>query len=361
MIKRIVITTGGTGGHVFPALAVADKIQEKFPQCEILFLGGKGAEKDMVKRAGLQFIGLPARGVLGGGFKRIFGSFWIIKAFVLSLKELIGFKPDAVIGFGGYAGFCPVFAAWILGIPTAIHEQNSVPGISNRILGKISKMVFTSFEDTNGAFPADKIEVVGNPVRKEIIDFGGKAKDKSILIFGGSQGAAAINSAIIEALPVLKGAGISLRHQTGKDDFERVKAEYKKAGVNSMGVSPFIHDMSAAYSDAQLVICRAGASTVFEIAAAGKPAIFIPFPHATHDHQTGNAMCLEKLGAAKVIPQDKLTGKVLANEILKLISDQDALQEMGKQALKFARPDAAAAIVDGLEIIIRMKTVRGLA
>ncbi|MBI9109730.1 undecaprenyldiphospho-muramoylpentapeptide beta-N-acetylglucosaminyltransferase [Maridesulfovibrio ferrireducens] len=360
-MKRIIITTGGTGGHVFPALAVAAKIQEKHPHCEILFLGGKGPEKDMVRHAGIEFIGLPAKGVLGGGFKRIFGSFWIFKAFVLSIKELVSFKPEAVIGFGGYAGFCPVLAAWMLGIPTAIHEQNSIPGITNRILGKISKAVFTSFEDENEAFPAEKVDVVGNPVRKEIIDFGSQAKEKNVLIFGGSQGATAINNAVIEALPILKDADINLRHQTGKEDFERVKTEYKKAAVNSMTVSPFIHDMSAAYSDAQLVVCRAGASTVFEIAAAGKPAIFIPFPQATHDHQTANADSLEKLGAAKVIPQNKLTGKVLAHEILNLILDQDALQEMAKQALKFARPEAAAAIVDGLEIIIRMKKVRGLA
>ena len=360
-MQRVILTTGGTGGHVFPALAVAASIQEKFPQCEILFLGGQGPEGDMVKRADITFKDLPAKGVMGGGLKRIFGSFWIFKALAYAIKEIVSFKPDVIIGFGGYAGFSPVLAGWMLGVPTAIHEQNSIPGISNRILGKVVKTVFASFEDTKGFFSPDKVDVVGNPVRKEIIDFASKAKERSILVFGGSQGAQAINDAIIEALPLLKLEDINMRHQTGKTDFERVKSEYKKATVNALAVSPFIYDMSAAYAEAQLVICRAGASTIFEIAAAGKPAIFIPYPHATHDHQTGNAQHLEKIGAAIVIPQNELTGKKLAQQILNLLCDEETLDKMGNQALKFARPEAAASIVNGLEVIIRMKKTGGLA
>ncbi len=245
--------------------------------------------------------------------------------------------------------------------PTAIHEQNSVPGVTNRILGKLVKKVFTSFEDINKSFPAEKIEITGNPVRKEILNSRQISNEKSVLVFGGSQGAAAINNAVVEALPRLEKAGISLRHQTGKADFNNVRKAYEEIGMNAETVSEFIHDMARAYSQAQLVVSRSGASTVFEVAAAGKPAIFIPFPYATHDHQTGNGNCLADIGAAIVIPQNELTGDVLADKILKLISDQDGLKEMGSKALSFARPDAASAIVDGALDIIRMRTVRGVA
>lgn len=364
-MKRIILTTGGTGGHVFPALAVAHEIKTRFPQCEILFLGGKGPEREMVERAGITFKGLPAKGVLGGGIKKVFSSLWIVSAMVKSLKEIVTFKPDAVIGFGGYAGFCPVLAAWLLGVPTAIHEQNSIPGMTNRILGKVVKKVFASFEDRNGSFPTAKTVVVGNPVRKEIIDSGNdinaNTNGKSVLVFGGSQGAAAINDAVTAGLAMLKNAGISLRHQTGKTDFEKVCNAYVKNGMETEQVSPFIHNMGQAYAEASLVVCRAGASTIFEVAAAGKPAIFIPYPYATHDHQTGNARSLADLGAAKLIPQNELGGQRLADEIIKLIADQDRLKKMGNKALSFARTDAASVIAEGTQDIIRIKTVRGAA
>lgn len=360
-MKRIILTTGGTGGHVFPALAVAEEIRNRFPECEILFLGGKGPEKEMVERAGISFKGLPAKGVLGGGLKKVFSSFWIVAALFMALKEVSSFKPDAVIGFGGYAGFCPVLAAWMLGIPTTIHEQNSVPGVTNRILGKVVKRVFASFEDRNGSFPAAKTVVVGNPVRKEIIASDVEADQKAVLVFGGSQGAAAINDAIVSGLAKLRDAGITLRHQTGKTDFEKVRKAYMDNGIDSDAVSPFIHNMGEAYAEAALVVCRAGASTVFEVAAAGKPAIFIPFPHATHDHQTGNARSLADLGAAELIPQDELGGDRLADEIIALIKDQDRLEAMGRKGLSFARTDAASDIAEGTLDIIRMKTVRGAA
>ncbi|WP_432737959.1 undecaprenyldiphospho-muramoylpentapeptide beta-N-acetylglucosaminyltransferase [Maridesulfovibrio sp. FT414] len=360
-MKRVILTTGGTGGHVFPALAVAEEIRNRFPACEILFIGGQGAEREMVERAGIAFKGLPAKGIIGGGIGRVIGSLWIVRALLLALKEIVSFKPDAVIGFGGYAGFCPVLAARILGIPTAIHEQNSVPGVTNRILGKVVKKVFTSFKDIRNSFPSTKVEVTGNPVRREIFSAGKSGGNKGVLVFGGSQGARAINEAVCSALPRLKDAGVSLTHQTGKADFEEVRKIYEDMGMNGHDVSPFIHDMASAYSQAQLVVSRAGASTVFEVAAAGKPAVFIPFPQATHDHQTGNAMSLAGTGAAVVIPQKDLNGDMLADTILKLICDQDGLKEMGSKALSFARPDAAAAIVDGIENIIRTKTVRGEA
>ncbi|WP_320172630.1 undecaprenyldiphospho-muramoylpentapeptide beta-N-acetylglucosaminyltransferase [Maridesulfovibrio sp.] len=358
---RVILTTGGTGGHVFPALSVAEEIRTRFPECEILFLGGQGAEREMVERAGIPFKGLPAKGVIGGGIKKFLGAFWIVRALLLAAKEISGFKPEAIIGFGGYAGFCPVLAGRLLGVPTAIHEQNSVPGVTNRILGRMVKRIFTSFADTKQMFPASKVVVTGNPVRREIMSAKNKSCDKAVLVFGGSQGARAINEAVCAALPPLKDAGISLTHQTGKADFETVRTAYENIGMDAQRVSPFIHDMAAAYSRAQLVVCRAGASTVFEVAAAGKPAVFIPFPQATHDHQTGNAASLAETGAAVLIPQKDLDGNKLAETIIELISDQDGLKSMGEKALSFARPDAASAIADGIESIICTRRVRGKA
>lgn len=360
-MQRIVLTTGGTGGHVFPALAVAREIMRRYPQCEILFLGGKGPEREMVERAGISFKGLPAKGIVGTGMKKLIGSFWIAGGLSMSTFELLKFRPDAVIGFGGYAGFCPVLAAKMLGIPCAIHEQNSVPGVTNRILGRFVKKVFASFEDKAGAFPSGKVEVTGNPVRSEIVDSGKNGTGKKVLVFGGSQGAAALNKAVIDALPALRQAGVELRHQTGNNDLNMVREAYTATGCNPESVQPFIHDMATAYSEAALVVCRAGASTVFEVAAAGKPAIFVPFPYATHDHQTSNAERLANLGAARIIPQEELNGESLAETILDLVGNRDALGRMRESARQFARPDASASVVDGMEELISNKTVRGLA
>lgn len=361
MIESIVLTTGGTGGHVFPALAVAKEISSRYPHCEILFLGGKGPEREMVERAGIKFKGLPAKGIVGGGLKKLLSSFWIAGGLFMSVLQLLRFKPDVVIGFGGYAGFCPVLAAKMLGIPCAIHEQNSVPGVTNRILGRFVKKVFASFDDEAGAFPKDKVVLTGNPVRKEIVDSYTECNNSEVLIFGGSQGASAINAAMIEALPKLKKTGIKLLHQTGKNDLNKVRKAYSDAGYDEDCVRPFILDMAEAYKNAALVVCRSGASTIFEIAAAGKPAIFIPFPHATHDHQTSNARRLVNIGAAEIITQNELSGEKLAQTILDLIGNKDKLGKMSKAALSFARPEAAAAVTDGLETLMTKKNIRGLA
>ncbi|WP_027180331.1 undecaprenyldiphospho-muramoylpentapeptide beta-N-acetylglucosaminyltransferase [Maridesulfovibrio bastinii] len=354
-MNRIVLTTGGTGGHVFPAIAVARELTDRYPQCEILFLGGKGPEREMVERAGIKFKGLPAKGIVGGGIRKLLSSFWIAGGLFMSVLELLRFKPEAVIGFGGYAGFCPVLGGAMLGIPCAIHEQNSVPGVTNKVLGRFVKKVFASFEDKEGAFPSEKVMLTGNPVRKEIVECAQHKPGSTVLVFGGSQGASAINEAVVDALALLKKAGIKLFHQTGKNDLQKVRKAYEAAGYNPDCVQPFIHNMAEAYAEAALVICRSGASTVFEISAAGKPAVFIPFPHATHDHQTSNAKRLAEIGAAKIIPQNELSGEKLAETIIGLIASPNNLNEMRDAALSFARPGAAASVVDGLETIINSK------
>ncbi|WP_324352471.1 glycosyltransferase, partial [Desulfovibrio sp.] len=192
------ITTGGTGGHIFPALAVAGEILKRHPRCGVIFLGGPGPEGELARKAGLEFRELPAKGIVGRGLKGLFASTWLVGGLCKALAALRSFRPQAVIGFGGYAGFCPVLAARILGIPTAVHEQNSVPGVTNRILGKVARRIFLSFPDRAGAFPAAKTRLTGNPVRPEIAAVGAaapRAQGRNLLVLGGSQGARAVNDA----------------------------------------------------------------------------------------------------------------------------------------------------------------------
>ena len=353
-LSKVILTTGGTGGHIFPALAVADELRRRNPGVDILFMGGSGPEGDLARSRGLKFKELPAKGIMGRGLSGLLsGLGWLGLGVPKALGAVRAFKPDAVIGFGGYAGFCPVLAAWMLLIPTAVHEQNSVPGVTNKILGRLVKRIFLSFPDGYGVFPADKTELTGNPVRGDIIEAAakraGRTPGKRILVLGGSQGARPINDAVIQALPRLLEADAALVHQAGRLDFDRVRSSYEAAKADPAQVHSFIEDMASEYAQADLAICRSGASTVFELAAAGVPAIFVPFPQATHDHQTMNAEALAATGAARLIPQRDLTGDSLADMALGLLSDRARLDDMEKTAREFAKQRAAEDIATGLE------------
>ncbi|BDQ33701.1 undecaprenyldiphospho-muramoylpentapeptide beta-N-acetylglucosaminyltransferase [Pseudodesulfovibrio portus] len=354
ILNRVILTTGGTGGHIFPALATATELTLRNKGVDILFMGGPGVEGDMARKHGLRFLELPASGIMGRGIPGVLsGLGWLGTGVPKALAAVWGFKPDAVIGFGGYAGFCPVLAARILGIPTAIHEQNSVPGVANKMLGKVVKRIFLSFPDRLRVFPAHKTYLTGNPVRQEILQAAkrrrGRATGRRVLVLGGSQGARPVNDAIIEALPRFMEAGIRLVHQAGRTDYVRVRAAYEAAGADPAQVREFIEDIGAEYALCDLAVCRAGASTVFEIAAAGVPAIFVPFPQATHDHQTMNAKAMADLGAAELIPQPALTGEGLFRAVNRLLGDAERLSAMEEAARGFAKPAAAADIVAGLE------------
>ncbi|WFS61989.1 undecaprenyldiphospho-muramoylpentapeptide beta-N-acetylglucosaminyltransferase [Pseudodesulfovibrio thermohalotolerans] len=352
-LNRVILTTGGTGGHIFPALSVATALTEYNKGMRILFMGGPGPEGELARRHGLEFLELPAGGIMGKGIPgALSGLGWLGTGIPKALFEVWRFRPDAVIGFGGYAGFCPVLAARILGIPTAVHEQNSVPGVTNKVLGKMVNRIFLSFPDAMGLFPADKTFLTGNPVRPEIFKAGerrrGHTPGKRVFVFGGSQGARPVNDAVIEALPRFMEADVTLVHQTGRIDFSRVRAAYEAAGADPAQVREFIEDMGAEYAACDLVICRSGASTVFEIAAAGAPAIFVPFPQATHDHQTMNARAMTDIGAAVLLPQSGLSGATLADRVFKLLDDRERLESMETAAKGMARRFAARDIVAGL-------------
>ena len=355
-MTRIVLTTGGTGGHIFPALAVAEALRAACPDVALLFIGAAGPEGRLATKAGLSFVGLPAHGVFGRGLRALAAPVWMARAFGMAFGVLRDWRPGVVAGFGGYAGFVPVAAARLMGLPTAIHEQNSVPGVTNKILGRFVDRVFMTYPDEGRAFPAQKTRLLGNPIRGGIAAATAASPrepgGRNLLVLGGSQGARAINDAVIDILPRLLAAGVTVRLQAGRADFERVKARVAEtlaadpqaAGQGGVVIENFIEDMAEAYAFADLVLARSGATTLAEVTAAGKPSLLIPFPYATHDHQSVNAAFLKRADAAVVIDQSALPGVDLAAVLLGLLNDPQRLARMGAAARAAAMPDAAERI-----------------
>lgn len=350
---RMVIAGGGTGGHLFPGIALAEEVVTRHPANEVLFVGTRrGLEATIVPKAGFPLEFVDVTGVKGKGLVGLAaGLFRVPRAIAQSIRILRKAKPDVVVGVGGYASFPVVVAAFLLGIPTAIQEQNAFPGLTNRVLGVFARAVFVAFDEAATHFPARKTHVVGNPIRKALFEnfLRPRTRHESfrILVFGGSQGARAINRAAIEAFRLLRERPDSLEilHQTGKADEEEVRRAYEEEGIAARVVS-FIEDMSAAYAWADLVICRAGATTVAEIAVCKKASILVPYPHAANDHQTLNAKALVEKGAARMIPQSELTGARLAEEIRHLLEHPEERERMERMAGLFGRPEAAKEIAD---------------
>ncbi len=377
-MRRIVLTTGGTGGHVFPALAVAEELRSRFPEVEFLFIGGAyGPERELVAHAGLPFAALPVRGVLGRGVRAVGAVCGLAVATGKAMRLLGQFRPDAVIGFGGYAAFAACMAGKLREMPVAIHEQNSVPGLANRLLAKMVDRVFISMPDPEEQFLPRKTVLTGNPVRagiRALRERGYAAPQQGesprLLVAGGSLGARAVNTAVVAMLPELRSAGVRIHHQTGKADHERVSAAYAAAGMADCRVEPFIDDMAAAYAEAHLVLCRAGATTVAELTVAGRPAVFVPFPHATHNHQVHNARYLERQGAALVVEEQQLQGAAqaehgaaqmdLATVVSGLLGDAGRLSAMAAASARCGWPEAAANVASGLMDIVRKKPLSSL-
>ena len=344
----IVITTGGTGGHIFPALTIAKKIQEVFPQFEILFIGGQGMEATLCKKYAVPFTSLKVQGFIGkkGKVKSLFS---FAKATLVARKILKEKNVQLVIGFGGYASVCPLIAAKLLRRPFYIHEQNSVPGASNRLLAKFAQKIFLSFAESENYFPKKKCILTGNPVREAFFQIEAKEPAKNLLVVGGSLGAAALNEVVINLLPEFEKNNISLWHQVGEKQYEWAKKEYEKKAYSTDLLMPFIDDMPKAFAFADIILCRAGASTIFEVAAAKRCAIFVPFPHASHNHQYHNAKALVSENAGFIIEQNKLTPKMLLDELLRLFNNPEKLAETGKNARKFSNPNTAELIVSELK------------
>jgi UDP-N-acetylglucosamine--N-acetylmuramyl-(pentapeptide) pyrophosphoryl-undecaprenol N-acetylglucosamine transferase len=364
---RVVIAGGGTGGHLYPGIAVARALVARLPDAVVSFAGtARGLEARVVPGEGFALILIRSGGLKGKSPVTLARGLGVLPLSGLDAWRLLGRrKPDVVIGLGGYSSGPIVLLAAIRRIPTLVMEQNAVPGLTNRLLARVVGAAAVTYPSTLAYF-GSKGFVSGNPVRAEFFRVGDLAGTsgsdapggaRRVLIFGGSQGANAINVAMVEAAPDLAAADVPIRitHQTGERDLDMVRGAYRRAGVEGR-VEPFLFDMDREMSEADLVVARAGATTLAEIAAAGRPSILIPLPTATDDHQRKNAEVLARAGAAEVIDQRGLTGRALAARIAALAGDARRRSRMSALVRQFARPDAADAIVDR---VLALANVRG--
>jgi UDP-N-acetylglucosamine--N-acetylmuramyl-(pentapeptide) pyrophosphoryl-undecaprenol N-acetylglucosamine transferase len=353
----VLVAGGGTGGHLFPGLAVAAAFAEAVPGTEVAFAGTtRGLEARVIPARGYRLFTLPVMGLVGKGIlRRLLGLAVLPSALAAAGRVLREFRPDLVVGVGGYASAPVLFMAGLFRLPRVVLEQNAVPGVTNRIFGPHVARVFLTFDAARERFKGGHFACPGNPVRAELLDakrdrlpgrLGPPGAPPHLLVFGGSQGARALNDAMLEAAPGLLAdlPGLTITHQTGHLDLERVQAAYADLGERA-NAAAFIDDMGAAYAAADLVVCRAGATTVAELTALGLPSILVPYPYAAHDHQSANARLLAEAGAAVFLPQGALTGESLETLIRGLLQNRDRLATMGAAAKALGRPNAAREIV----------------
>ncbi|MFH2093838.1 MAG: undecaprenyldiphospho-muramoylpentapeptide beta-N-acetylglucosaminyltransferase [Pseudomonadota bacterium] len=363
---KLIIAGGKTGGHLFPGIAIAQALQRLSKHTSILFVGTDAPfETRTLQSYGYAHKSIYSKPIKGGSLMGKLISVCIILVSVIqSLIIMKTVKPDFVIGVGGFSSFAVVLAAWMLNIPTAIQEQNAIPGITNRMLSRFARAIFTSFEHTQGFINNPKVCYVGNPVRKTELTDAAKISctpeldpDRfTLLITGGSQGASSINTAVMDALELMKNSDqLNIIHQTGIKEETLVKERYQHLNITAISKA-FFHDMPALQKRADLVIARAGAGTLSELCILGKPAILVPFPHAADDHQTANARALEEKGAAVIIKDNELTGKTLMTMIKALMQDKPRLEKMGNASKALAMPEADLEIAGH---ILQTKNYRG--
>jgi UDP-N-acetylglucosamine--N-acetylmuramyl-(pentapeptide) pyrophosphoryl-undecaprenol N-acetylglucosamine transferase len=369
---RLLIAGGGTGGHLFPGMAVAEEFLTRDPSNEVLFVGTeRGIEARAVPAAGYRIELITAAGIRGKGIlNQLKGTAMMLYGYALSRRILKRYRPDLVLGVGGYASLPMVLAAKGMQIPRYIHEQNAIPGMTNKLLARFADRVFITLEESARFFPKDTTQVTGNPLRRQILNMVSvDRRDPTlettgqtfrVFVFGGSQGAHAINSAMIAALPHLADLAdrLEICHQTGENDCPEVRAAYGNNGIPST-VQAFISDMAAEYHKADLIICRAGATTIAEVTACGKACLFIPFPHAVDDHQRRNAEALLKKQACFMLLEHELSGERLAATIRGLMNDPETLRRTGEAAFGLARLDAAKIIVDEMTKTIHLPRSHG--
>jgi UDP-N-acetylglucosamine--N-acetylmuramyl-(pentapeptide) pyrophosphoryl-undecaprenol N-acetylglucosamine transferase len=354
---KVMMAGGGTGGHVFPALAVAEELRRRNASTEVMFVGtNNGIEVKVVPAAGYPLRTLPVAGFQGVTAAARLRSLALMPSALWRSRALLReFEPNAVFGVGGYASGPAMFTAALGGRPTVLFEANAEPGLANRLLVPWVTRAAVTYESTLARFGAKGVRT-GSPVRPEFFRVPAKKHEGpfTLLIFGGSRGALALNRAVVDALDKLLAGGVPLRfvHQTGERDQESVRIAYARRGVNA-DVRAFITDMPAQFAGADLILCRSGAGTVAEVAAAGRAAILVPFPHATDQHQLRNAEVLERAGAARLVEQPALTPERLAAEVLELLRDPAHLTAMEEAVRRLAVPDAAARIADLIESVAR--------
>lgn len=378
---RIMIAGGGTGGHIYPGIAVAEALEQLEPGIETVFMGRRGSiEERVVTETGRTFETVPSRGFIRGGrLVNVAVPFIVGAGFAVGVAKLARRRPDAALGTGGFASLPPVIAAASLGVPVALQEQNSYPGLATRVLSRWADVVHTTFDETRTHLPhAKRIELSGNPIRAALgdaardgsqaagsqSDRAGAARSKArdvfglsndapvIFLLGGSGGARSMSLAIADAAAELAAGGIEMIIQTGRDELSIVRESCRAAGAKAV-VESYFDNVADAYTACDLVISRAGATTLAETAAVARPAILVPYPYATEGHQMKNARAVEAAGAAVVIPDGELAGDSLARRIQELLRDRTRLERMAHAARTLARPDAARRVAESVLALAR--------
>lgn len=356
--QKFIISGGGTGGHIFPAISIANALKKKRPDAKFLFVGAEGRmEMEKVPNAGYEIVGLPVSGFNRGSLLKNFKVlFRLFKSLRMAKKVVRDFAPDIAVGVGGYASGPTLFMAHRSGVPTVLQEQNSYAGVTNKLLAKKAAKICVAYEGMERFFPQDKIILTGNPVRQDFLEVAPKSQEaydffhfspakKTLLIIGGSLGARTINQSVIAGLSKLKEAGIQVLWQTGKLYYEGALKAYEPFKTDDIVVTDFVKRMDYAYSIADLVVSRAGASSISELCLLGKPSILVPSPNVAEDHQTKNAQALATRKAA-VMVADRDANSVLLDEAIRMIADEPLLNELGENAKKMAQLDSADRIAD---------------
>ncbi|MBX9850558.1 MAG: undecaprenyldiphospho-muramoylpentapeptide beta-N-acetylglucosaminyltransferase [Cytophagaceae bacterium] len=362
---RVIISGGGTGGHIYPAIAIANTLKELDSNIEILFVGAENRmEIQKVPAAGYKIEGLPISGLQRSlSISNLMFPFKVISSVIKAKRILKGFKPDIAVGVGGYASWPLLYAANSLNIPTLIQEQNSYAGVTNKLLAKKAKKICVAYDNMSAFFPVEKLINTGNPVRKDILDYKNKRDEafkffeldpakKTILVIGGSLGARTINHSIADKLQMLIDNNVQLIWQTGKLYHETAKDIAAKTGNKGIKVFDFIYKMDLAYAAADVVISRAGALAISELCLVGKPAVFVPSPNVAEDHQTKNAMALVNADAAQMI-KDEAAIQVLVPAALKLMKDEQKQNIFAANIKKLGKPEAAKTIANEVMSIIK--------
>lgn len=363
-LEKVIISGGGTGGHIFPALAIANEIGRRYPDAEILFVGAQGRmEMEKVPAAGYKIVGLPVTGFpRKPGMKMITFVVRLLKSNKLAKKVINQFEPQIAIGVGGFASGPLLRAAARRGIPTLIQEQNSYAGITNKLLAKKARTICVAYDNMEKYFPDEKIVLTGNPIRENLLSglknnreafdyFGLKNTGKVILIVGGSLGARSINNAVLKNISLIAGSGVEVIWQTGSIYYREILEKMKDATPPNLHIHEFLSRMDLAYAAAGVVISRAGAGTISELCLVGKPSILVPSPNVAEDHQTKNARALADKGAAILITDSDIDEKLLP-EAIRLIQNETECKQLSENIKLLARPNATRQIVDEAEKLV---------
>ena len=366
---RVLIAAGGTGGHLYPGIAIAEEWMRMHPDSKVLFVGtARGPEQKAVPAAGFELRTIAVRGLpRRPGLGWITAGLGLLRGLVQTFRLVVEFKPHVVVGTGSYVSAPAVLVARLFGIPVIVQEQNSIPGATNRWLNLVADEVHISFLESRGYFRRkNNLRVSGNPIRRSLLlqdkesgyaMFGLDPEKRTVFVFGGSRGAQSINRAVEGALPLLRNVGrLQMIWQTGRDDFEAIQKRIEPAPI-PVRLYPYLEAIEKAYAIADIAVCRAGAMTIAELTACGIAAILVPYPHATRDHQTHNARGLHDRDAALVIPDHELTPEALASRIESLVRDEPRLRRLARNARAFARVDAAQRIARSMEQLVHASPI----